>query len=141
MAVTLSDVKDGLAIAGTMLAAGFTLLSPALVGWLSKTFASKATVDKLAGQVAAMEQRLARGETRFVKLEGAIKAATDAARAAKEAAEETAEAAKKVHGAEVAIARLEEKIGALAENLENIEHFTRLMVEGHMRIGGKFEQG
>lgn len=132
---TLSDVKDGMAIVGTVLAAGFTLLSPALVAWLSKTFASKAKVDELAGQVAAMEQRLARGETRFVELEGAIKAATHAAREAKEAAEETAEAAKKVHGAEVAIARLEEKISGLAENLESIDHFTRLMVEGHMKMG------
>ncbi|EPY00869.1 hypothetical protein [Magnetospirillum fulvum] len=135
--MTLSDFKEALATAGMVLAGTFTVLSPWVIAWLSKTFASKTKVDELAGQVAAMEQRLARGETRFVELEGAIKAATHAAREAKEAAEETAEAAKKVHGAEVTIARLEEKISGLAENLENIEHFTRLMVEGHMRIGGK----
>ena len=135
--MTLTDFKEGLTTAGMVLAGAFTVLSPWVLAWLSKTFATKAKVDELAGQVAAMEQRLAAGETRFVKLEAAIQATTLAAHAAKEAAEETAEAAKKVHGAEVAIARLQEQIRGVSENLENIEHFTRLMVEGHMKIGGK----
>lgn len=135
--MTLTDFKEGLTTAGMVLAGAFTVLSPWLLTWLSKTFATKAKVDELAGAVAAMEQRLAKGETRFVKLEGAINAATLAAREAKEAAEETAEAAKKVHGAEVAIARLEEKISGLDESLDRIEHFTRLMVEGHMKMGAK----
>ena len=137
MGLSISDLKDGLALIGGTLAAGFTLLSPALVGWLGKTFASKAKVDELAQQVAAMGERLAAGETRFVRLEAAITATTNAAKEAKEAAEETAEAAKKVHGAEIAIARLEEKIQGLDESLDRIEHFTRLMVEGHMKMGAK----
>lgn len=137
MGPSFSDIKDGLAIAGSVLAGAFTVLSPALVAWLSKTFAGKAAVDAMAAKLAEVERRLNAGETRFVQLEAAIKATTHAANEAKDAAEEVAEAAKKVHGAEVAIARLEERIASLGEALKDIEHFTRLMVEGHMKIGGK----
>lgn len=130
MAVTFADMKDGLWIV-TM---ACSLLSPVVVALLSRTFASKTDLGVQARRLEACEDRMAKGDTRFATLESAIKVATQAAREAKTAAEETAVAAAKVHGAEVAIARLEERIKSLGEALDNIEHFTRLMVEGHMKM-------
>lgn len=133
--MTFADIKDGLTTAGMALAAGFTLLSPAAVAWLGKTFASKAKVDELAQRMEEMDKRLAQGETRFVQLDAAIREACQAARDAKTAADEVAVAAEKVQETEVALARLEEQIRGLSNSLKNVEHFTRLMLEGHMKMG------
>lgn len=128
--MTLAGLKDGAGI----LAIGVSLLSPIVIAVLSKTFSRREDHLALARKVAGMAERLAAGEARFAQLEGAIKAATQAAAQAKIAAEEATIAAAKVHGTEIACARLEERIAGLSEALENLEHFTRLMVEGQLKL-------
>lgn len=130
MGVSLTDMKDGLVL--FLMASG--PVSVVVVALLAQRFASKTDLAAQVGRLNKLEERLAQGDARFATLEGAIKAATQAAGQAKSAAEEATKAAAKVYGTEIACARLEERIQGLGEALNNIEHFTRLMVEGHMKL-------
>lgn len=125
------DLKTILAGVGV----AWAVLSTALLGWLSKSFAAKGKVDELAREVETAKSSLAAGEARFVKLEAAIRSVQRAAEEAKEAAEKAEKAADQVHSVEVDIAELNGAIEALKATLKPIEHFNRLMVEGHMKLG------
>lgn len=128
---SLAQIQDALGLV-VMISGG---LGSALVWWLSKTFASKTLVAELASRQDQVEARLAAGESRFVHLDTAIRDACMAARSAKDAADDVAVAAEKLQGAEITMARLQTKVEGLDEKLESIEHFTRLIVQGHMKMG------
>lgn len=130
MGLNFAEIKEGLVLA--LMASG--PVSAVVVALLSRTFASKTDLAAQVARLDKLEERLAQGDARFATLEGAIKAATQAAGQAKIAAEEATKAAAKVYGTEIACARLEERIQGVTEALNNIEHFTRLMVEGHMKL-------
>lgn len=133
MTLTLGELNS---IAG-LVAAGFAVIGAAALWWLSKSFASKGAFDALAAKHATMEERLNRGEARFIAMEGAIKEVTHAAEEAREAAERAMAAAEKVDDTRVELARVGERITALTELLKRVDEDARLLRNGHLALGGK----
>ena len=121
MGWTLRDLVECAVVA-------WAVLSSAALYWLSLRFAPKHQVDKLASKIEGVERRLAEGETRFAHLGDAINRVGEAAKKAESAAT-------KIGGVELQLAELTGAIKALQATVGPIEHFNKVLVEGHMHMG------
>lgn len=117
------------------------MVSPILVSaalwWLSRRFAAKGSLVALARKTEEIEQKLAAGESRFGRMESAIHEVSTAAQAAKSAADEAAKAAERIHEVQIGITALQGEMKTLNAKLAPLEHFGRVLLEGHLKLGGQ----